>query len=207
MKNTLLFVLIIMYVPILIFSDIAPSDHHIVQNCVRFTNLDDYPEIAILGFIVGPTYDSPHFFEIKNEKCLDKGYKFNDLGLYWAQKKYIDSVGIENIVINTSIRPELYGDAYFKQVTNDPNIHFITSSIDAGDFWVDEFDPLQSQISDYEIAGFIGDEIVLFLRQQIKKNSSGEEENIMYDFPEIPNLKWSPFSSDSEGSSESSQKQ
>ncbi len=204
MKRIISFFLFVL-MPCILLGDVAPSNHHIVTNCVRLTNLDEYPEIVILGYIVGPTYDSPRFFIIQNEKCLDKGYKFNDLGLYWAQKKYVDSIGIENIVINTNIGPELYGDAYFEQVTNDPNIHFITSAIDTGDFWVDEFDSLQSEISDYEIAGFIGNELVLFLRQQTKKYEEGVEDTHLYDFPDVPNLKWSPFNTETESSSNSSQ--
>jgi len=139
-------------------------------------------------------YDSPHFFEIENEKCLDKGYKFNDLGLYWAQKKYVDSIGIENIVIKTNIGPELWGDTYFKQVTNDPNIFFITSALDPGDFWVDDYNNLKSQISDYEIAGFIGNEIVIYLAQQIQQYDDGLKDIQTYDCPDIPNLKWVPAS-------------
>lgn len=183
------------------WADVAPSGEHPVDNCVRITNLDDYQEIAMLGFIVGPTYDSPHFFEIKNENCLEKGYKFNDLGLFWAQKKYVDSIGIDKIIINSNIGPDLYGDAYFKQVTNDPNIFFITSALDPGDFWVDDYNNLKSQISDYEIAGFIGNEIVLYLAQQIQQYDDGHKDIQTYDCPDIPNLKWLPTSSENATSS------
>jgi len=202
----ILVLLIMCFIPFLVFSDVAPSDMHPVDNCVRFTNLDEYPEITILGYIVGPTYDSPQFFEIQNGKCLDKGYKFNDLGLYWAQKKYVDSIGIENIVINTNIGPELWGDAYFKQVTNDPNIFFITSAIDPGDIWVPDYQTLKARISDYEIAGFVGNEIILYLSRQTSKYGSDPDEVVIYDLPEIPNLKWSPFGDTDGSSSESSQK-
>ena len=201
----ILVLLIMCFIPFLVFSDVAPSDMHPVDNCVRFTNLDEYPEITILGYIVGPTYDSPQFFEIQNGKCLDKGYKFNDLGLYWAQKKYVDSIGIENIVIKTDIGPELWGDAYFKQVTNDPNIFFITSAIDPGDIWVPDYETLKARISDYEIAGFVGDQIIIYLSKQIQYFSPAEEEIVEYNFPEIPNLKWSPFGDTDGSSSDSSQ--
>ena len=190
----IIIIYMICLIPLFILADVAPSDMHPVDNCVRLTNLDDYPEICVLGFIVGPMYDSPHFFEIENEKCLDKGYKFNDLGLYWAQKKYVDSIGIENIVIKTNIGPELWGDTYFKQVTNDPNIFFITSALDPGDFWVDDYNNLKSQISDYEIAGFIGNEIVIYLAQQIQQYDDGLKDIQTYDCPDIPNLKWVPAS-------------
>jgi len=187
-------------------ADVAPSDKRLVQNCIRITNVDDYQEISLLGFIVGPTYDSPHFFEIKNEDCLEKGYKFNDLGLFWAQKKYVDSIGIDKIIINSNIGPDLYGDAYFKQITNDPNIFFITSALDPGDFWVDDYIKLKSQISDYEIAGFIGNEIVLYLAQQIKKYDNGNEDFQTFDCPDIPNLKWLPSSSGNSSSLDSKEK-
>jgi len=190
----IIIICMICIIPLFMCADVAPSDKRLVQNCIRITNVDDYQEISLLGFIVGPTYDSPHFFEIKNEDCLEKGYKFNDLGLFWAQKKYVDSIGIDKIIINSNIGPDLYGDAYFKQITNDPNIFFITSALDPGDFWVDDYMELKSQISDYEIAGFIGDEIVIYLVRQIKKYDNGDEDIETFDYPSIPNLKWLPSS-------------
>ncbi len=192
-------------IPFLLLADIAPSDQHPVDNTVQFTNLDDFPEIVILGYIVGPSYDSPNFFLIKNNEVLQKGYKFNDLGLYWASSKYMEHVGIENIVTNTDIGHEYYGDEYFQQVTNDPNIYFITSAIDPGDFWVDDHDDLKAQISEYEIAGFIGDEIVIYLARKIQKFSIGDDSIHVFDLPEIPNLIFEPSVDASSSSGSSSQ--
>jgi len=202
MKN-IICIIIGCIIPFLLIADIVPANSHLVKHSVQFTNLDDFPEIAILGYIVGPTYDSPNFFLIKNNEILQKGYKFNDLGLYWASCKYVEHIGIENIVINTDIVPEYYEDEYFQQVTNDPNIHFITSAIDPGDFWVDDNNNLKTQISEYEIAGFIGDEIVIYLARQIQKFSIGDDSIHVFDLPEIPNLILDPFvdASSSSGSS------
>ena len=192
-------------IPFLLAADITPSDQHLVDNTVQFTNLDDFSEIAILGYIVGPSYDSPSFFIIKNNEVLQKGYKFNDLGLYWASTKYIDSVGINNIVINSNIGPDLYGDEYFKKVTNNPNIFFITSCIDPGDFWVDDVNDLKSQISNYEIAGFIGNEIVVYLAKQIQTFRAGDTSIKDFDLPKIPNLKLNSFADASTSSNTSSE--
>jgi len=194
--------LLIVITPLILQADVIPSGKHIVHNCVKISNLHDYPEITLLGYIVGPSYDNPQFFEIMNKQCLEKGYKFNDLGLYWAQKKYIDSVGIENIVINTQIGPELYGDAYFRQVTNDPNIYFITSMIDPGDFWVDDFNHVKKQFSFYEIAGFIGTEIVLYLHQQTNIYRDDTQNVQIFELPEIPNLQILPSTMRDTSSSE-----
>jgi hypothetical protein len=57
----IIIICIICILPLFMWADVAPSGEHPVDNCVRITNLDDYQEIAMLGFIVGPTYDSPHF--------------------------------------------------------------------------------------------------------------------------------------------------
>ena len=192
-------------IPLFLLADIVPTSSHLVKNSVQFTNLDNFSEIVILGYIVGPSYDSPNFFLIKNNEVLQKGYKFNDLGLYWSQKKYVDSVGIENIVTNTDIGPEYYGDEYFKQVTNDKNIYFITSAIDPGDFWVDDHNELKAQISEYEIAGFIGDEIIIYLARQIQTFRIGDNSISKFDFPEIPNLIFEPFVDASSSSGSSSQ--
>ncbi len=186
-------ILIVCIIPFLLFADVILNDQHLVDNSVQFTNLDDFPEIVILGYIVGPSYDSPNFFVIKNNEVLQKGYKFNDLGLYWASSKYVEHIGIENIVINTDIGPEYYGDEYFQQVTNDPNIYFITSAIDPGDFWIDDYVDLNEQISEYKIAGFINDEIVIYLAKQIQSFRDKDNSIQVFDCPKIPNMRLDPF--------------
>ena len=201
----ILCIIIVGIIPFLLLGDIVPMDQHLVDNSVQFTNLNDFPEIIILGYIVGPSYDSPNFFVIHNNQVLQKGYKFNDLGLYWASGKYVEHVGIENIVINADIGPEFYGDEYFEKVTNDPNIYFITSAIDPGDFWVDDHDELKAQISEFEIAGFIGDEIVIYLAKQIRSFRDKDNSIQVFDCPNIPNLKIDPFVEASTSSGSSSQ--
>ncbi len=192
-------------IPLFLLADIVPTSSHLVKNSVQFTNLDNFSEIAILGYIIGPSYDSPNFFLIKNNEVLQKGYKFNDLGLYWSQKKYVDSVGIENIVIKTDIGPEYYRYEYFEKVTNDPNIFFITSVIDPGDFWADDSNPLMEQSTDYKIAGFIGNEIVVYRARQVQKSKNADDVIDEYELPLIPNLNFEPFA-DSSSSSESQKK-
>ena len=186
-------IIIVCIIPFLLLADVILNDQHLVDNSVQFTNLDDFPEIVILGYIVGPSYDSPNFFVIKNNEVLQKGYKFNDLGLYWASSKYVEHIGIENIVINTDIGPEYYGDGYFQQVTNDPNIYFITSVIDPGDFWVDDYVDLNEQISEFKIAGFINDEIVIYLAKQIQSFRDKDNSIQVFDCPKIPNMRFDPF--------------
>jgi len=189
----IIFLFILSIIPLIAFSDVAPSDMHLVDNKILFTNLNEFPEIVLLGFILGPTYDSPHFFIIENNTSLQKGYKFNDFGMYWASSKYVEHVGVENIVINLNPGKEQYWGDYFLEVTNDPNIHFVTSAIDPGDFWVDDYDDLQVQICEYEIAGFVGDEILIYLAKQTKQYQDDEEIIETYDLPEIINLECDPF--------------
>ncbi len=198
-KIILLFILSI--IPLIAFSDVAPSDMHPVDNTILFTNLDDFPEIMLLGFILGPTYDSPHFFRIENNTSLQKGYKFNDFGIYWASKKYVERIGIENIVITLNQDDEQYWGDYFTHVTNDPNIHYVTNEIDPGDFWLPDYEHLKAQTNEYKIAGFIGDEIVIYRAKQTNYYSGNDPEIETFNLPEIINLSYSPGK---EGNSETS---
>jgi len=164
-----------------------------------------FPRSAILGYIVGTFIRFTKFFIIKNNEVLQKGYNLTIWDYIGHQQNISILVGINNIVINSNIGPDLYGDEYFKKVTNDPNIFFITSCIDPGDFWVDDVNDLKSQISNYEITGFIGNEIVVYLAKQIQKFRAGEISIKDFDLPEILNLKLNPFADASTSSNTSSE--
>jgi len=64
---------------------------------------------------------------------------------------------------------------------------------------------LKSQISNYEITGFIGNEIVVYLAKQIQKFRAGEISIKDFDLPEILNLKLNPFADASTSSNTSSE--
>jgi len=64
---------------------------------------------------------------------------------------------------------------------------------------------LKSQISNYEIAGFIGNEIVVYLAKQIQTFRAGDTSIKDFDLPKIPNLKLNSFADASTSSNTSSE--
>lgn len=77
-------------------ADMMPPDSHEVGKCVKIVNIDDFPDYYFIGYITGPEAGGNQFYIIKQEECLTKGYKFNELQILSVDKKYIDSIGIDN---------------------------------------------------------------------------------------------------------------
>lgn len=87
-------------------ADILFMDHHEVYFCVKIVNMDDYSEITLLSSITGPMIRDPEVNEIEGGKCLNGGYKFNSMNIYWQE------IGMPNVIEDEKILIEdinLYG--------------------------------------------------------------------------------------------------
>lgn len=112
------FVLIVFFlfflVPKLVSADMAPPNSNLVERCVKITNLDKFPDIILIGYITGPMIKDHKTYEIRNNECLTKGYKFNSLKIYWNNKENADSIDQKKLLINN-----LEVDNYYVQKGND----------------------------------------------------------------------------------------
>jgi len=74
---------------LLVKADIITPGYRYVGRCVKIINLDQFPEISLIGRITGPGVSndtSGNIIEIKNNECISKGYKFNSINIYWNDK-------------------------------------------------------------------------------------------------------------------------
>lgn len=116
MKKQLLLVMIVLFAfGIISYGDVIINDRHHVQKCVKITNLDDYPDVALLGFVPPGTvhYDT---YLITSAECLTKGYKYNDFNVYAVSKTYLEGKDIKKIdlprdpnAVPNNIHIELFG--------------------------------------------------------------------------------------------------
>ena len=60
-------------------ADVLPPDSHQLERCVKIENLDKFPDIVLIGYYTGPMIDKYEAYQIKNDECLTKEYKFNKL--------------------------------------------------------------------------------------------------------------------------------
>lgn len=161
--NQLLIVLFLL-VSKMAYGDIGPigpppvTVYHYVTLCTSITNLEEYPEIALLAFV--KTYDGTSYvYQVRSNQCMTKGNKNNTFSLYAVKKSYL--VGK---VISTLDLP------------NDKNAIKTNIPLDPPDndgYYTND----QSQISNlqylYKIAGFTDTSMVIYKSKEITKYSNG----------------------------------
>ena len=77
------------------FGDVIVVGIHYVEKCVKITNIDDYPEVSLLGFTPGPVkYDT---YIISSTKCLSTGYKGNFFYIYAVNKAYLEGKNLQKL--------------------------------------------------------------------------------------------------------------
>ncbi|MBI5134291.1 MAG: hypothetical protein HZA81_02815 [Candidatus Taylorbacteria bacterium] len=80
-------------------ADIIPPGSKMLERCVKFVNLADFPEISLVAREFSPGGEVVKSYRVKDGACLEKGYKFNKLSVYWTSKAEPESVVEENRVI------------------------------------------------------------------------------------------------------------
>lgn len=127
-------------------ADVIPPNSHSLNRCVKVVNLDEFPNVALIGYYTGPMVNNYETYEIEKNKCLDKGYKFNTLSIYWNAKDKPNTIDPDKILLE-DIEP--YGG------------------------YIDENNPLVKEVIEYSIAGFNGDKLVLYKSKQSSEYNDG----------------------------------
>ena len=90
MKKILLSLLLLVLWPSTLFSDVIPEDSHYVDRYVYITNISHFPDIVLISYITGPVVENYEVYRVKEDIPLDKGYKFNHLGLLALKKSVLE---------------------------------------------------------------------------------------------------------------------
>lgn len=90
--------------PSLVSADIpmGPGWHY-VDSCVKITNLNEFPDITIVGVYRDAMEDGTNGFLINNNECIKEGYKFTRLAVGWIDK--IKPIDLENLKVDDSGLP------------------------------------------------------------------------------------------------------
>jgi hypothetical protein len=126
-------------------ADSIPTNSHLLSRCVKVVNLNEFPDVVLIGCYTGPMVKNG-IYQIENNECWTKGYKFNSLKIYWNTKDKADSVEPNNLLLD-DINP------------------------DGG--YIDQSDPLVKQNIEYSIAGFSGGKLVLYKSKQTSEYNNG----------------------------------
>lgn len=92
--------------PLLVSADIpmGPGWHY-VDSCVKITNLNEFPDITVVGVNRGAMEDGTNGFLINNNECIKEGYKFTLLAVGWIDNNKFKSIDLENLKVNDSYLP------------------------------------------------------------------------------------------------------
>ena len=175
-------------IPSIVLADLLPDPgFHALGLCSKITNLDSFPDIVLIGFITGPGSGAKKYsaYQIKNGVCLDKGYKFNNLDVYWTTKEKFKLIDLQNLKLKTekiksggydeNMNP-MYYDSYFPA---DLSL-LLKNATDfySGNGLLPDSDPFVKVTAEYSISTSPNGVIALNKSRQISEYNNGTEPKI-----------------------------
>lgn len=138
-----------------VFADVVLGpEYHYVTSCLKLDNLNEFPEINLVGYTTGPV-GGGRLYLINENQCLQFG-RYGGLNVYAVDKNYLNGKNLEDIY-----------------VPSDKN--FIISNLT--DFYnggyVNNTNPLKSQNSSYKILGFSGNKFIFYESERISSYTNG----------------------------------
>lgn len=162
-------------------ADVIPPDHHPVARCVRITNLDEFPDIVLVGGYV--PVSSPQTVEryiVDADSCLTKGYKFNSFHLFWILRSYFEKTGLENLPLGNML-PSV--SKRMAPIIAAPETGLI-SIVDPYGGTVHDSNPIVREDLLYRLYMATGrNEPAVFLSEQITTDTSGTEQIETFELP------------------------
>ena len=142
--------------------DIIPDDSHYVSREVLITNINAFPQIAIIGYATGPMGGFPPYV-VEQGKPLNKGYKFNQFALFAIRKDLLaDAGGVQALdVASIAVR------------------YPVARVVDPGGRYVSNAYSLDSESFYYEIAVATAAEVTLKLVRHAQRFRDGREDLIV----------------------------
>jgi hypothetical protein len=140
-----------------IFADILPEGSHFVEYCVKVVNLDQFPDVVLIGYVTGPMVRPYEAYVIKSGECLIRGYKFNKLSIYQTTQEKFKTMDLEKLNLEDLV-PLLEVKRYV-------------------DF-VDDKDPLKKEIIEYSLAQISDGKLVIYKSKQISSYNNGAPDKI-----------------------------
>lgn len=144
------------------YCDITPENSHRVNKCVKFTNIEKYPDYFLMAYVEGVNGQKNDLYLIKPDECLDKGYKFNRLLIFAVKKNYLQTKDVESI-----------------DWKNDSNVIRTDLTIDCEGGYLENSNPIVSIQEFYEIIGINDTVCSIYKKAEIKKFNNGQPDSVV----------------------------
>jgi|TARA_Y100000034_G_C6769275_1_gene343113 hypothetical protein len=150
----------------LVSADVIPENSHSLSRCVKFVNLNEFSDVVLIGYYTGPMVDTYEAYQIENDACLQKGYKFNSLNIYWATKEKFNTLDIANLNVD--------------------DLTLLLEDIEPYGGYVDESNPLIKETTEYSIAGFKDGNLIVYKSKQTSEYNNGQSNKVeTFDKPNV----------------------
>lgn len=159
-------------------ADIVPDNTHQVDRCVEIVNLDEFPDMYLIGYITGPVVKGHETRIIKKDKCLGTGYRLNRMQVLASKKSYIDSIGVNNIQVRKAPIAGACPGGCFAEEPSDKNVFISDEKIEPYSTFIREENPLVKETIEYSIAGFSGGKLILYKSKHISEYNNGASKKV-----------------------------
>ena len=182
---------------IFVSADILPENSHPLKRCVKFVNLNEFSDVVLIGYYIGPMVDTYEAYQIQNGACLEKGYKFNSLSVYWTTKEKFDTLDIKNLKLNSKKvatgGKDNNGNPVYIDVFTPDYLTLLLEDIEPYGGYIDESNPLIKETIEYSIAGFSNEKLIVYKSKQIFEYNNGQLNKVeTFDKPSVNNQKPNP---------------
>jgi hypothetical protein len=155
---TLSFLAFIFLFSSIVSADIILPNTHSLNRCARVVNTNAFPDVVLIGYVTGPGGSMREVYQINNNDCLTKGYKFNSLGIFWLTKEKFNSIGLR------SLKPT--------------DMTLLLENVETPGVYVVDSNPLVREDIEYSLAGFSGEKLILYKSKQTSEYNNGNPKKI-----------------------------
>ena len=173
-------------------ADTIPENSHPFSRCVKFVNINDFSDVVLIGFYTGPMVDTYKAYQIENDKCLDKGYKFNKLNIYWIQKEKFDNINLNYLPINSkkiaTSGLDDEGNTLYYDVYSPADLILLLEDIKPYGGYINETNPLIKETIEYSVAGYSDGKLIVYKSKQTSEYNNGQSNKVeTFEKPNINN--------------------
>src|SRR5665811_153644 len=173
-------------------ADVLPENSHPLSRCVKFVNLNDFSDVVLIGYYTGPMikYEA---YQIENDKCLDKGYKFNTLYIYWTAKEKFQSINLKDLKLDSKKVAwdggvDDKGNTVYYDVYSPADLILLLDDIDPYGGYVNENNPLINETIEYSVAGYSDGKLIVYKSKRTYEYNNGQSAKVeTFEKPNINN--------------------
>lgn len=139
-------------------ADVIMPNTHAVERCAKIVNINQYSDIVLVSYITGPTISTYQASQIQGNTCLNKGYKFNNFGIYWTTTEKFKTLDLANLNLS--------------------DINMLSSEVEPYGGTVDDVNPLIKETIEYSITKNTNGTFVLNKTKVISEFNNGASAKI-----------------------------